>query len=90
MLNAGFCSRISYKRVFIFTLAIGNTLLENQKENNPINKERKARGRISEVTDIPADFIATISYFSPRLPNVINEESKTARGKANEKNVAEA
>jgi hypothetical protein len=32
---------------------------------------------------MPADFIATSSYVSPRLPKVMSEESKTASGRAN-------
>ena len=39
-------------------------------------------GRINRSRDIPADFIATNSKLSPRLPNVISEESKTASGSA--------
>jgi len=32
--------------------------------------------------EMPADFIATSSKLSPRFPNVINDESKTANGNA--------
>lgn len=33
--------------------------------------------------EIPADFIATSSKLSPRFPNVINDDSRTANGNAN-------
>jgi len=33
--------------------------------------------------EMPADFMATSSKLSPRFPNVINDESKTANGRAN-------
>ena len=40
------------------------------------------RGRMILISDIPAAFIAVSSKFSPRLPKVINEASKMAKGKA--------
>lgn len=40
------------------------------------------RGRIKRNKGMPADFIATSSNVSPRLPKVMMEESNTARGKA--------
>ena len=38
--------------------------------------------------DMPEDLIAINSKLSPKFPNVINEESKTANGKANGTNAA--
>ena len=39
-------------------------------------------GRIILIKEMPAAFIAVSSNFSPRLPNVISEASKTASGNA--------
>lgn len=40
------------------------------------------------MSEIPADLMATNSKLSPRLPNVISEESKTDKGKASGINTA--
>ena len=39
-------------------------------------------GLIKRKSGIPADFMATISKVSPRLPNVIMDDSSKAKGKA--------
>ncbi len=45
-------------------------------------------GLMNRNNDIPDDLIATNSNLSPRLPNVINEENKTASGSASGTNEA--
>src|SRR5688572_260352 len=45
--------------------------------------ETKNNGRINRSNEMPADLMATNSKLSPRLPNVIREESSIARGNAN-------
>ena len=52
--------------------------MKNNKLNIPFRKET------------PADFIATNSYFSARLPKVIIEDSRTEIGRANGTSLAEA
>ncbi len=47
-------------------------------------------GRMIRKSDIPADFIAVSSKFSPKFPNVINEASSIARGNAKGTNEATA
>ena len=39
------------------------------------------------ISDMPADFIAVSSKFSPKLPKVINEANRMANGKAMGTNV---
>ena len=70
--------------------AIGAMLFANQNEKTPIRKQNTARGIIRRLNGIPADFIATISYLSPKFPKVISEASRTAKGIAIETNEAEA
>ena len=50
----------------------------------------RINGRINCWRDIPEDLMAVSSRFSPRLPKVMIEESKTARGNAKGTRVAEA
>ena len=40
------------------------------------------RGNIARCNEMPADLMATSSYFSPRSPKVMIDASKTAKGKA--------
>ena len=62
--------------------AKGITLLE--KKNAPTHKKaiNIINERIIRKSEIPADFMANNSKFSPMLPNVIIEASKMANGKA--------
>ncbi len=48
----------------------------------------KKRGRINLNKEMPEDFMATSSKFSPSLPKVIIEDSKMAIGNASVTNVA--
>ena len=50
-------------------------------------KTAKNNGRIILYKDIPEDFKAVSSWFSPSLPNAIKDASKIANGKANGTNV---
>ena len=52
--------------------------MKNNKADIPFRKET------------PADFMAINSYFSPRFPKVIIEDSITEIGSANGTNLAEA
>jgi hypothetical protein len=47
-----------------------------------------SNGRINRNNPIPADLIATSSKVSPRLPNVIMDDNKTANGRASGTSVA--
>ena len=49
-----------------------------------------AIGIMTRLTETPPAFIATSSYFSPKLPMVIMEAKRTAIGSAMGTNVAEA
>ena len=55
-----------------------------------MNEMKMMSGRMIRKSEIPADFIAISSKFSPKLPNVINEASNIARGSANGTNEATA
>jgi hypothetical protein len=69
---------------------LGATLSENQKEQQAIKKIKSESEINSLFIEIPADFIAIISYCSPNEPKVISEDKSTARGAAKETKVAEA
>jgi hypothetical protein len=56
--------------------------LANKKARKHKKSETMKRGRMNRNKEIPADFMATSSKLSPRFPNVINDESKTANGNA--------
>jgi len=58
-------------------------LFEKKKAEILIIIVRITIGNIIRDSDIPADLRASNSKFSPRLPNVINEASKMARGSDN-------
>jgi len=47
-----------------------------------IKKLMNTKGRMNRSNEIPADLMATSSKLSPRLPKVIMEESKIAKGRA--------
>ena len=55
---------------------------ENRKATPQINRLTKKSGCINRSNEIPEDLTATNSKLSPRLPKVINDESKTASGNA--------
>jgi hypothetical protein len=61
---------------------MGIKLLEKKKAKTERKETTTIRGRIILKREIPADFIATSSYFSPKLPIVIMDASKIARGRA--------
>ena len=47
-------------------------------------------GRIARLTEMPPAFIATSSYFSPKLPIVMIDAKSTAMGSAIGTKVADA
>ena len=47
-------------------------------------------GRMMRKSEIPAAFMAVSSNFSPRLPKLISDESKIAKGSASGTTVATA
>ena len=61
---------------------------ENIKATPQIKRLTIKSGRIKRSNEMPEDFTATNSRLSPRFPNVINDESKTASGKASGTNAA--
>ena len=54
------------------------------------NTTKTLRGYMHFFNDIPADFIASNSFFSPMFPKVIIDESKIDIGSAKGINLAEA
>jgi len=56
--------------------------LEKKKAKTDNMETTIINGRIILQREMPADFIATSSYLSPKLPRVIMEASKTASGRA--------
>jgi len=48
-----------------------------------MQKDTTNKGLINRNNEIPADFMATNSKLSPRLPKVMMEEIKIASGNAN-------
>src|SRR5258708_2998824 len=79
---------ISYLSVFILRLATGSTLLLKKKATKVSRILTKKRGRRKRSREIPADFMATSSKVSPRLPRVMIEERSTASGRARGTTVA--
>jgi hypothetical protein len=65
-----------------FKLATGITKFEIRNAMMEMHKETNSKGLINRSNEIPADFIATNSKLSPRLPKVIMEEIKMAYGNA--------
>ena len=64
-----------------FVCPIGRILLEKKKAPTHINDMVMARGFIILKRGTPAAFIAVSSKRSPRLPNVMREARRIARGK---------
>jgi hypothetical protein len=69
---------------------LGNTLLEKKNAPMHTNEINTISGRMIRNRDMPADFIAVNSNFSPKFPNVIKEASSMARGNAIGTNVVMA
>ena len=82
ILTVGFFVLISYIKVLIFCSAIGIKLFEKKKAKSERNATTIIRGRIILHKEMPAAFIATSSYLSPKLPNVIIEARSIAKGSA--------
>ena len=57
-------------------------ILKEKNAKKDIKTEVIKRGKSVLKIDIPALLIATSSLFSPKFPNVIIEDKRTARGKA--------
>jgi hypothetical protein len=74
---------MSYNSVLDFKKETGMMKLENKKAIPVIKIETIKMGRINRSNEIPDDLIATSSKLSPRLPNVMMDESKSANGSAN-------
>ena len=88
MSNEGFDQTISASNVCDFKTATGIIKFENKKATPHINRLTTKSGRMNRSSEIPDDLTATNSMLSPRLPNVISDESNTARGKASGTNAA--
>ena len=73
-----------------YVSGLGKYVLENSKAMAAMIRATIARGRIIRRVEIPADLRATISYLSPKLPKVIREERRTAKGNAIEVRVMAA
>lgn len=69
-------------------LATGMTLLLKLKARADRSTAMISNGRMNRSNPMPADFIATNSKVSPRFPNVMIDDSKTASGNANGTSVA--
>ena len=82
MSNAGLATRISYSMVVNFKLATGIKKLEMQKATPAMNIDTINRGLINRNREMPADLMATNSKLSPKLPKVMIDEIKIAKGSA--------
>ena len=82
MSKEGLETMILYFMVANFSCATGIILLENKKAMQLIKNVTISNGRMKRNSGMPADLIATISKVSPRLPNVMMEESNSAMGNA--------
>ena len=69
--------------VHIFFCAYGMTLFE--KKNAPMHTMAMniVSERMMRNSEMPADFMASSSKLSPKLPNVISDANKMANGSAN-------
>jgi hypothetical protein len=82
MLSVGLELRTSYKREYALRLATGMKLLL-KKNAKPLTRIIKISNALMNLNkDIPEDFIATNSKFSPKLPNVIIEARRMLKGSA--------
>ena len=63
-------------------MATGITLLLKRKARKPMNMMNISSGLIKRRNEMPEDFIATSSKFSPMLPNVIIDARRMLNGKA--------
>ena len=73
---------MSYLSALSLRLATGIILFAKRKAT-PLRKiVVMSKGRMKRIKGIPADFIATSSKVSPRLPNVMIEERSNASGNA--------
>ena len=82
MSMAGFATMISNLRVANLSCVTGIILLAN-KNASPLKKiVITTSGRIKRTSGIPAALIATSSKDSPKFPNVMMEEKRSASGSA--------
>ena len=73
---------MSYLSVFSFRFTTGIILFAKRNAIPAIKRVTINKGCIKRNSGIPADFIATSSKLSPRLPKVIILESSRASGNA--------
>ena len=73
---------MDFSRVHIFVCATGSTLF--WKKNAPMATKtiKTISGLITRKSEMPPALSAVSSRLSPRLPKVISEASRTARGRA--------
>ena len=81
--KAGFATLMSYSMVVNLRFATGITKFEMRNAMMEMQKDTTNKGLINRNNEIPADFMATNSKLSPRLPKVMMEEIKIASGNAN-------
>ena len=80
--SGDFCF-IDTKRVQSFFWALGPTMFWKKKDMAPKNTHKMTTGRIMRSKGMPAAFMESNSYRSPKFPNVINAASKMANGRDN-------
>ena len=73
---------MSYKSDKALRLATGITLLLKTNATPAIMVMKMNSGSIKRINDMPEDFIATSSKFSPISPKVIMEASNMLSGRA--------
>ena len=82
MSRAGFFCRISYNKLNALRFALGTIISLKKKEPTINSRTKKEIGSNILNKEIPELLIAVSSLCSPRLPKVIKEDNKMARGNA--------
>ena len=80
--SSGLFWRIEIMICVSFTFALGPILFWNSNESNVMKQTTTMRGLKTCISEMPEALMAVSSLLSPRLPKVMSEESRMAKGNA--------